>query len=131
MFGLFKKKPVKFPTKSGTDAIACVSLLDLHGSLFCLDNFNILFYKDGISKVLKPFEIRPADPNSSYDDFDAFPLVGSFGIQYSGSVYIYRASFEVLKTAQNTYIKIRDIEQPVFSTKRENGQLKTIDGEPV
>ena len=103
-----------FPSKEGQDASSCISLMDLHGSLFCLDNQKILFKTDGESKVLEPVaKFPPSDRN----DLDAYEMDNGFAIKYGGHDYFYRAKMEVLKLFGHTYIKLHDISQPVKTAK--------------
>lgn len=119
-----RERDLKFPTKTGVNTVACVSLLDLYGSLFCLDNHNILFYKDGVPKVLRPVKEQPANPKYEYTDYDAFIEDDYFVIRCQNVDYYYHAQFEVVQTFNNVYIKLLDIKQPIFDTQDEDGDLR-------
>lgn len=127
---LFGKKKAEFPTKVGVNAVSCVSLLDLHGSLFCLDNQNILFYENKKAKVLQPVMIEPASELIKLNDFDAYDVdEHSFAIRYKGLDYFYHANFEVTKIRDNTYIKLTNIKQPIIDTFVEDGCIVQRSGD--
>lgn len=126
VFGLNKKKSkvsfgstitenpdnLCFPSKTGQDASACISLLDLYGSLFCLDNYNILFEdSDGNKKVIKPLKVLPPTKRSN---LDAYEIDDGFAIHYNEHDYFYQAKINVVRIYNNIRIKLEDIKQPVF-----------------
>jgi hypothetical protein len=112
-----EKSRVSFPSKEGQNATSCISLLDLNGALFCLDNFKILFDVDGERKVISPVKVLPP---SNRQDLDAYELEDGFAIHYKDHDYFYCAKMEITYVAAFTRIKLKDVRQPVYSITVDN-----------
>lgn len=121
----FQKEPIlkvkgiaRMPNKENHSALTCTPLLEIYGSLFCVDNFRIVFKDDDKNlKVLIPVEVLPRSKGS---DFEAYPLKDGFAIRYKDNDYFFRAKFEVIEVYG---MRIFDIKQEAIDATFYKGEL--------
>jgi hypothetical protein len=115
-------KPIeRIPSRQNHSALTCTPLLEIYGSLFCVDNFHIVYKDDDKNpKVLAPMKILP---RSKGGDFEAYLLDDGFAIRYKDHDYFFMAQFEIVEAFG---MRIFDIKQPIIQTEIVNNDLCTI-----
>jgi hypothetical protein len=108
----------RMPNKENHSALICSPLLEIYGSLFCMDNQRIIFKdEDRNLKVLMP---QKTLPRSKGKDFEAYNLDDGFAIRYKENDYFFQAEFEVIEVYN---MRIFNIKQEAIEAVFHNGEL--------
>lgn len=112
-------KPIaRMPNKENHSALTCGPLLEIYGSLFCVDNYRIVYKDENKNlKVLIPAEIMP---RSRGQDFEVYSINDGFAIRYKEHDYFFKAQFEIVEVYG---MRVFDIKQPAIEAVFHKGEL--------
>lgn len=112
------KSIARMPNRENHSALTCTPLLEIYGSLFCVDNYRIVFKDDNKDlKVLIPVEVLP---RTKGENFEAYSRGDGFAIRYGDHDYFFLAKFEIIEVYG---MRIFDIKQEAIEAVFHEGEL--------